>query len=169
MQECTYATTTCTSSAVNHFFVFIWWAILINQIKILLTLHLTQHVCCLPCGWGTKDGAFCLDDFFGFSKAKVVKRREEGTMPRGGLCLWSGCSWLGRAGGEHRRLQALPKGLPWVRASPGHRGGRQRRGGRQHCSGHIGMQLLWRHFALVWKVLDQIMDPVSIILHFAQH
>lgn len=112
MRECTYATTTCTSSAVNHFFVFIWWVILINQIKILLTLHLTQHVCCFSCDWGTENGRFCLSDFFGFSKAKMVKRHKKGIMARGGLCLWSSSFWLRWAGGEHQRLQALRKACP---------------------------------------------------------
>lgn len=70
MQECTYATTTYTSSAVNHSFVFIWWAILINQIKILLTLHLTQHVCCFSVIEGPGVTGFVWMTF-GFSGAKV--------------------------------------------------------------------------------------------------
>lgn len=99
MQECTYATTTCTGSAVNHFFVFIWWAILINQIKILLTLHLTQHVCCFSDDWGTQDSRFCLDDSFGFSRAEVVRRHQARIMPRADSA-WGAApaGWGGRVG-----------------------------------------------------------------------
>lgn len=66
----------------------------------------------------------------GFSKTKVVKQHKRRRMSRRGFRLRSGSSWLGRAGGEHRTLQALPKVLSWFCASCGQRGGRRRSGGR---------------------------------------
>lgn len=107
MQECTYATTTCTSSAVNHSFVFIWWAILINQIKILLTLHLTQHVCCFWDDWGIQDGRFCLDDFWiqhgqGGQRAQGEGNSAQGAVPAG---------W-GRQGGSTQGCRLSQKACP---------------------------------------------------------
>lgn len=44
----------------------------------------------------------------------MVKQHTGGIVPKAGLCPWSSSSWLGRAGQECQRLQALLKGLPGV-------------------------------------------------------